>query len=186
MTPTHAPISPEYLRLMARYGQWMNRNLYVAAASLSDVERKLDRGAFFKNIHATLCHLLWGDTVWMHRLASTAGPNAGSIAQGLDLEPNFDRLRSARESFDEVMIAWADRCTASELVGDLTWFSGAAGRELTRPRWVLCIQLFNHGTHHRGQVHAMLTAAGARTADTDIQLLPESVFQAFISRPGRD
>jgi uncharacterized damage-inducible protein DinB len=46
-----------------------------------------------------------------------------------------------------------------------------------QPRWALVIQLFNHGTHHRGQVHAMLTAAGVRPEDTDIQYLP--VDQAF-------
>jgi uncharacterized damage-inducible protein DinB len=31
--------------------------------------------------------------------------------------------------------------------------------------------LFNHQTHHRGQVHAMLTAAGEQTGDTDLFLV---------------
>lgn len=30
------------------------------------------------------------------------------------------------------------------------------------------MHLFNHQTHHRGQVHAMLTAAGERTGETDL------------------
>jgi uncharacterized damage-inducible protein DinB len=35
---------------------------------------------------------------------------------------------------------------------------------------------FNHQTHHRGQVHAMLTAAGQETGDTDLLLVvPEIV-----------
>jgi uncharacterized damage-inducible protein DinB len=33
------------------------------------------------------------------------------------------------------------------------------------------MHMFNHQTHHRGQVHAMLTAASARPDDTDLMLL---------------
>ncbi len=57
------------------------------------------------------------------------------------------------------------------LAGDQTWYSGAAGRDFTRPRMLLVTHFFNHQTHHRGQAHAMLTAAGERTGDTDLQLV---------------
>jgi uncharacterized damage-inducible protein DinB len=30
---------------------------------------------------------------------------------------------------------------------------------------------FNHQTHHRGQAHALLTAAGQQTGDTDLFLV---------------
>jgi uncharacterized damage-inducible protein DinB len=36
------------------------------------------------------------------------------------------------------------------------------------------VHFFNHQTHHRGQVHAMLTAAG-RGPTTPISLMPEEV-----------
>jgi len=35
------------------------------------------------------------------------------------------------------------------------------------------MHMFNHQTHHRGQVHCMLTQAGGKPADTDLILLPE-------------
>ena len=60
-------ISPAYVRLMAEYNAEMNRRLYGAAARLTDAERKADRGAFWKSIHGTLTHILWGDTQWMSR-----------------------------------------------------------------------------------------------------------------------
>jgi uncharacterized damage-inducible protein DinB len=44
---------------------------------------------------------------------------------------------------------------------------------LTRPRSLLIMHIFNHQTHHRGQVHAMLTAAGAKPGPTDIPVYPE-------------
>ena len=56
-----------YALLMAEYNQWMNGKLYDGCARLSDEERKRDRGAFFKSIHGTLNHLVWGDRAWLPR-----------------------------------------------------------------------------------------------------------------------
>jgi uncharacterized damage-inducible protein DinB len=44
---------------------------------------------------------------------------------------------------------------------------------MAKPRWLLVTHLFNHQTHHRGQVHGMLTATGASPEDTDLPLGPE-------------
>jgi uncharacterized damage-inducible protein DinB len=35
------------------------------------------------------------------------------------------------------------------------------------------MHFFNHQTHHRGQVHAILTAAGAKPGDTDLFLIDD-------------
>lgn len=165
-------ISPEHARLMARYNRWQNRSLYAAAGSLDDSQRTAERGAFFGSIHATLNHLLWGDQMWMHRFAGTPKPAPASIAQSVDYLAGWDDLARTRAAFDETIVSWADGLDARWLEGDLTWFSGAVGRELSQPKWQLVTHFFNHQTHHRGQVHAMLTAAGARPDDTDLMLLP--------------
>ncbi len=60
----------------------------------------------------------------------------------------------------QIIIGWAAALDASWLQGELTWFSGAAGREVTKPKWLLVTHMFNHQTHHRGQVHCMLTQCG--------------------------
>jgi uncharacterized damage-inducible protein DinB len=46
--------------------------------------------------------------------------------------------------------------------------SGAAGRELSMPASFLVVHFFNHQTHHRGQAHALITACGEKTGDTDL------------------
>jgi uncharacterized damage-inducible protein DinB len=51
--------------------------------------------------------------------------------------------------------------------------SAATNREWTHPRWVLVTHMFNHQTHHRGQVHSMLTQAGGRPSDTDFTVMPD-------------
>ena len=56
-------IDPAYVRRMARYNRWQNQNLYGVADTLSDDERRRERGAFFGSIHKTLSHLLWADQI---------------------------------------------------------------------------------------------------------------------------
>lgn len=170
-------ISPEYVRLMAAYTGWQNASLYAAADTLSDAARRQDRGAFFRSIHETLDHLLWGDRIWLHRLAGTPAPAAADIESSVIQHPDWGTLKAARQATDRAIADWAARVTADDLAGELSWFSGSRGCEVRRPRWALAVQLFNHGTHHRGQVHAMLTAAGAAPEDTDIQYLPAELYR---------
>jgi uncharacterized damage-inducible protein DinB len=165
-------IDPAYVQSMARYNRWQNASLYGVADGLSDTERRRERGAFFGSVHKTLSHLLWGDRIWMSRFTDMARP-AGGIAESVSLYPDWDGMKRERAAFDETMIAWAERIDPSWLAGDLTWFSGAAKRELSKPKWLLVTHMFNHQTHHRGQVHCMLTQAGGKPQDTDLPMLAE-------------
>lgn len=160
-------ITVEYVRAMARYNSWQNENIYGAADALTDMQRKEQRGAFFGSIHGTLNHLLWGDQMWMSRFAGTTKPKV-SIAGSKDMYASWDELKRERLAFDQVITDWAGKLEPVWLEGDLTWFSGNAGREVTKPKWLVTTHMFNHQTHHRGQVHCMLTQCGAKPGATDL------------------
>ena len=165
-------ITPAYAQTLAHYNLWQNQSLYGAADGLGDEARKANRGAFFGSIQRTLDHLLWADQIWLSRFTGAPQPAAASVVEWSAGEtPDWSDLKRARIAFDAIIQAWADNLDAGWLVGDLSWFSGAVGREVTRPRWQLVTHLFNHQTHHRGQVHAMLTAAGAKPAATDLPFM---------------
>ena len=163
-------IDPGYVQRMARYNRWQNDNLYGVADTLPDAERRRDRDAFFGSIHGTLNHLLWADRAWMSRLAGTPRP-AGGILESVSLHDDWDDLKRERAAFDAVILDWADRLDPGALAGELTWYSGAIKAELRKPRWLLVAHMFNHQTHHRGQVHCMLTQAGGKPGDTDLPLM---------------
>jgi len=165
-------IDPAYAQRMARYNRWQNQNLYGVADRLSDAERRHERGAFFGSVHKTLSHLLWGDRVWMSRFSGGSRPEVG-IAGSVSLYPDWDELKRERAAFDEEIIAWADGVDAAWLAGDLTYYSGGAKRDITAPKWLLVTHMFNHQTHHRGQVHCLLTQAGGPPHDTDLPMLAE-------------
>ncbi|MEL6299666.1 MAG: DinB family protein [Pseudomonadota bacterium] len=161
-------LTTDHIRLLGRYNAWQNQSIFGAADALDDVTRRQDRGAHFGSIHATLNHLLWGDQLWMSRFAGTPKPAPASIALSATYYEDWEKLKLERFSFDETITAWSKDIAADWLASDLTWFSGAAGREVTKPSWFCVAHFFNHQTHHRGQVHAMLTAAGAKPDDTDL------------------
>ncbi|HEY3909590.1 MAG TPA: DinB family protein [Stellaceae bacterium] len=163
-------ITAAYVRTMAAYNAEMNRRLFDAAARLPDAERRAERGAFWGSIHGTLTHILWGDRQWMSRFDDWPKP-ATAIKESADMINDFAKLSAARLQADADISRWAARVDEPWLDQDLVWFSGAANREIRAPKRLLVTHFFNHQTHHRGQAHAMLTAAGEATGDTDLFLL---------------
>jgi uncharacterized damage-inducible protein DinB len=158
-----------YPQLMAEYNRWMNGKVYAACAGLTDEERKRDRGAFFKSIHRTLNHLMWGDGAWLARFTGKSYPTAPI---GEDIYSEFAALRDARVALDEEILAWASALTPAWLDEPLTWTARLYNFTQTQPRWVLVTQMFNHQTHHRGQLHTLLTQLGIDIGPTDVPVLP--------------
>ncbi|MGI3171585.1 DinB family protein [Pseudooceanicola sp. C21-150M6] len=164
-------LDPQWVRMMARYNRWQNEAMGRAMESLPPAELTKDRGAFFGSILATANHLLWGDTMWISRF--DGGPGPGVTAKGgLTLTLTAAVWGAERFRLDGRITAWAEAATAVSLTGTLSWYSGAAKRDIVAPMMLVVTQMFNHQTHHRGQIHAMLTAAGVKTEDTDLFLMP--------------
>ena len=163
-------ITPSYVRTMAAYNSEMNRRLYAAASRLSDAERRRDRGAFWGSLHNTLAHILWGDGQWMSRFDGWERP-ATPIKQSGQMIDDYAELCAKRVAADAGIEAWAQRVDERWLGANMTWFSGAANREVSAPHRLLVTHFFNHQTHHRGQAHALITAAGEKTEDTDLFLV---------------
>ncbi len=163
-------VSPAYVRSMAAYNAEMNRRIYGAADRLPEAARQLPRGAFWGSIHGTLCHLLWGDQIWMSRFDGWEKP-AVHQKDSANLIGKFDELKRARLDADQRILGWAARVNQDWLAQEQVWFSMSVNRELRQPRSLLVTHFFNHQTHHRGQAHAMITACGQKTGDTDLFLL---------------
>ena len=164
-------IGPAYVQIMGRYNDWQNQQMLAVCDELGAEARAQNRGAFFGSIGGTLSHLLWGDTIWMSRFDGWAPPDVGipgSADWVLDWQDFCDRRRSA----DAAILDWAAGLTEADLTGRLAWFSGALNQQVERPLGICVMHMFNHQTHHRGQIHAMLTAAGGRPADTDLFMMP--------------
>lgn len=164
-------IDHDFCLMMARYNAWQNRQLTNIVEAMPLAELTRDRGAFFGSILGTLNHLLWGDLIWMSRFDGGPAPEGG-IAESRDRHPTVGSWSAERFRTDGRILRWAEGLHNVDLRGDLAWYSGAAGREVSKPLAQLVVHFFNHQTHHRGQVHAMLTAAGREAPVSDLFLMP--------------
>jgi uncharacterized damage-inducible protein DinB len=164
-------MTPEHARVMARYNRWMNDKLYAVTETLTDAERKEDRGAFFGSIHRTLNHLLLADRVWLGRFTGAAlqegemGPG-GIRSLDQELYADFGELRRERTKTDDDLDAFVATLTSEKLTGDMRYVRRGVVIEL--PLWHVVAHVFNHQTHHRGQVTTLLMQAGHDPGVTDL------------------
>ena len=152
-------------RTMARYNRWMNERMYEHCEKLSDTERKLDRGAFFRSIHGTLNHLLLGDRLWLSRFLAREF-RAGSLAE--ELYADFAELRRERAKTDSEILEWVKTLDEKRLAAPLKFRSMVRPQDNSFPLWFVVQHFFNHQTHHRRQLTTLLMQAGVDPGVTDL------------------
>ncbi len=150
---------------MARFNKWVNEKIYHAVGELpKDIYLK-DCGLFFKSVHATLNHLLVVDRVWIGRVL---GRESGIRALDQILYEDFDALLLARRQEDDRLIELADRLTDDQLAKTTLYWTVKRDRKMEAKVWDMLAGLFNHQTHHRGQISAILTQQGKDMPDIDL------------------
>ena len=152
-----------YFERMAQYNLWANTRAYGLCAKLPAAELDAPRTAFFPSILRTLNHILVADRIWMSRLLGSP------VAMPLNtvLYENFDELRRARVAEDQAIIEFTNGLTDAEVTADLT-YNTVAGDAYTMPRDLILAHMFNHQTHHRGQLSNMLIEAGLGPLEIDL------------------
>lgn len=158
-------------RVFAHYNEWMNDQLFSIAKLLSDDELKAPRGAYFGSIHRSLDHILFGDRVWMNRLARRH--YEVSTVDEL-LFSDFETMCEARKALDSDISNWTTDLTDGQLMEHIHWTSSIDQRSRTEPRWLLMMHMFNHQTHHRGQVTTLLAQCGHPIHLTDLPRPPDA------------
>ncbi|APX14178.1 DinB family protein [Tateyamaria omphalii] len=155
---------------MARYNAWQNASLVAAADGLSDAARWQARGAFFGSIARTFNHLLWDDALWLARFDGDERPEM-RVPVSLETPSDWDAFKALRGARDAEVSAWAEGLSVADLDGVISWYPGGGDVRVEKQAPVCFAHLFNHQTHHRGQIHGMLTAAGAVPEPTDLPML---------------
>lgn len=142
-----------HFRMLAVYNKLANHRLYKACDRLSDFERKKRRESFFGSIHGTLNHIMVGDLIWMARFYGKEVPSTNLDAI---LYENFEELWAARRQEDDIIEAFTADINEEFLDGTVRYVNNE-NRNIEDPIDLLLAHFFNHQTHHRGQIHDMLT-----------------------------
>jgi uncharacterized damage-inducible protein DinB len=166
----------------AEYNQWMNKNIYDAAAKLSSDDLRTDRGAYFGSIIGTLNHIMVGDIFWFQRFADHQAnfedldyfrtierPDSLSAVVHTDLAS----LWTEREKMDNIIRHFISALTDDAMSSTLK-YRNSKGKEFRKNFGYLLQHVFNHQTHHRGQVSTQLYQAGIDVGVTDmLAIIPD-------------
>ncbi len=144
--------SATYFRAQAFNNAWANHRLLTACGKLSADELATNRTNFFPTIIHTLNHIL---TVGWFYVSGLEGSCVGRAAFDPEIPfPAFDDLEREQRAVDRRLIIVCEGLDDATLTNSI---------ELIRETWTqteradrILLHLFQHQTHHRGQVHAML------------------------------
>lgn len=167
-TPAH-PYRGHFVQ-MAAYHRWALSKVLAVVKDIPDEAYHKDMGLFFHSLHATLNHILLADRLWYGRF----------VGQQISITGLDQQLVADRHELSDALLqqatAWVELVsvlTDQELQGEFT-YRDTKGHELTRLRGEVLDHVFNHGTHHRGQLSAAMTQLGYEWPQIDLlYFLPE-------------
>ena len=171
-----------HLEMLGRYNQWLNSKIYLAASRISEKDLAENHGAFFGSILGTLNHIMVGDIIWLKRFAkhpssmvSLSGvvelPNPTSLDQ--IIYNDFASLHSQRIWLDKQIIEWLVEIADTDL-DNIIDYKTTMGEIHRKQYSSLILHLFNHQTHHRGQVSTLFSQLGIEIGATDLLgVIPE-------------
>jgi uncharacterized damage-inducible protein DinB len=154
----------DHFRTLARYNRIANERLFTACAGLGDDEYRQQRQGSFGSIHGLLNHMLLGDRIWMERFE---GRGATTPALNSVLFDEFSALRAARSEQDTRIETFFANLPEAFLARSFPYVNNQ-GRDHEEQALIAVSHFFNHQTHHRGQVHVMLSQTSVRPPSLDL------------------
>ncbi len=150
-------------RKLAYNNALANFRLHLACASLLPGEFEAGRTGFFPSIRATLNHILTVD--WFYVDALEGGRLGAGAWESEEPCETLALLAAEQERVDRRLVALCEHLTPERLAATIDLHrEDRIQRE--RMEDVLS-HLFQHQTHHRGQVHAMLSGSSVRPPQLD-------------------
>ena len=158
----------DLLALMARYHAWATDRLLASIARIPEELYRKPCGLFFGSIHGTLNHLLLTDAeLWYPRFT---GDRTSSLPLDAELEHGRPALASRLTAAAARWSRYIESLDEPALAGDLR-YTMTTGQARTLPISGALLHVFNHATHHRGQVTAAISQLGFEYEPLDLPYL---------------
>lgn len=150
--------------LLAAYNTWANGRLLEACGRLSELDYQAPRQAYFGSISGTLNHVLVGDRSWLARLRGD--PPAG-YALDQTLYDTFADLNRARQAEDQQIATYVEGLDEAAY-GSIISYTTIKGAAFENTVLEILTHMFNHQTHHRGQIHDLLSQTDVPPPELDL------------------
>jgi uncharacterized damage-inducible protein DinB len=158
----------DQLAQLARYHAWATGRLLTSLAAIPDELYGKPCGLFFGSIHGTLNHLLLTDSeIWHPRFT---GGRSASPALDAELERDRAVLASRLAAATARWSGYVGGLDEVALAGDLR-YTMTTGQPRVLPMASALLHVFNHATHHRGQITAAVSMLGFAYEPLDLPFL---------------
>ena len=174
-------IKPNF-EIMASYNALMNKKICDSILTTSDNILWENKKAFFGSILGTLNHLMVGDLIWLNRLNHHLSyPTGFKALESLKdfplptkltqiLYDNKQDFSKNRQALDQIIIRFIEESDESDYSKSLS-YQNTNNDTFNKSFSMLLQHLFNHQTHHRGQVTTLLTQIDIDIGETDLLML---------------
>ena len=169
----------EQFLLLAKYNRWMNQSIYKTCLAMGQDNVDKNQDSFFPSISKTLNHLLLGDLVWLYRCSGDKGVMKFVDGDGHDFKikslnqvvfSKLEELWEKRQGIDNDIVKYVESLNADQ-VNESVEYRSTDGCLHTKDLGTILTHWFNHQTHHRGQITALIHQQGYEFGTTDLILI---------------
>lgn len=169
-------------KMMSLYNQRVNSQLMAHCLPLSQEKLEKETHSFFPHIISYWNHLLFGDLILLTRLASNEIGLLSSVDFTSFPSPkspkdiyysNISDIAALRHQLDKLLIQYCSSLTEDECSKSMT-YTTTEGVVINKLVADVMQHMFNHQTHHRGQLTCILSQLGIDYGCMD---LPEIVIE---------
>lgn len=165
--------------MLALYNQRMNTQLLAVCNQLTHEQLHQNTDSFFPSVMAHWNHILFGDLIMLQRLIANELvsvetsvlkklPTAKKVTD--TFATNLDELVQLRELVDSVYIDMTNNFTADSCK-EIVRYKTTEGQVIKRTVGEFCQHIFNHQTHHKGQLTCLLSQFGLDFGCTDLPII---------------
>lgn len=138
---------------------WYNGQVNTAMAKILDSHQELlaeSGSTYFGSLLDMLRHIYNADITWLTRLSQPGGPRLKALEAGLLSEDStYQDWRTQREALDQDLQTFCGSLT-DEVLNSQLEYRNSRGELFVETCWKALLHLFNHQTHHRGQIAQVL------------------------------
>jgi uncharacterized damage-inducible protein DinB len=153
----------ELIRALYEYNEHANNRILESVSGLKPEEFSQSHGTSFESIERNLGHVVAAQIAWLQRWQM--GANEQSTVQ-LAKIGGLEELKAAYGRSHADLREFVKGLTEERLDSVLA-YRDSRGDAYERVLWQLLLHVANHGSYHRGETAAALTALGHSPGDLD-------------------
>lgn len=145
----------ELLLQYAKYNVWANELLLATINRLPETQHRAEVVSSFPSLYQTILHMLDAETIWWQRMKLQENITVPSMSFRGDMQ----ELVAALLKQNKTWLQWIQQAPPHAFEHEF-FYSNSKRERFKQPVSDVLMQIFNHGSFHRGQLVSILRQLG--------------------------